>query len=90
MENKLPFNQIDNGKVKIRTFDSKIDEHELKWHRDRESRMVTVIESDNWRVQLDNELPVLLESGKSYLIPKGVFHRVIKGDGDLKISITFL
>lgn len=90
MDSKLPFNQKDYGNVKVRTFDSNVDEHELKWHRDRESRIVQVIESDNWKVQLDNELPVLLESGKSYLIPKGVFHRVIKGNGDLKLSITFL
>lgn len=90
MKNKLPFKQKNHGNAKIRTFDSNVDEHELKWHRDRETRMVEVLESDNWKVQLDNELPVILEVGKSYLIPEGIFHRVIKGNGDLKVSITFI
>jgi len=90
MKNKLPFIQKEHNNTKIRTFDSNVDEHELKWHRDRENRLVEVLESDNWKVQLDNELPITLEVGKSYLIPEGTYHRVIKGNGDLKVSISFL
>jgi hypothetical protein len=52
--------------------------------------MVEVIESDNWKFQLDNELPTTLIVGEKYLIPEGVYHRIIKGNGDLKVSITFL
>ena len=52
--------------------------------------MVEVIESDNWKFQLDNELPTTLVVGEKYLIPEGVYHRIIKGNGDLKVSITFL
>jgi hypothetical protein len=41
-------------------------------------------------IQLDNELPILLEKGKEIFIPKGLYHRVIKGNGDLKVSIKFI
>jgi hypothetical protein len=74
----------------LRVFTESVDDGELKWHRDRESRMVEVIESDNWKFQLDNELPTTLIVGEKYLIPEGVYHRIIKGNGDLKVSITFL
>ena len=36
---------------------------------------------------MDNELPIKLTEGKEYFIPKGVYHRLIKGDGDLKVKI---
>jgi hypothetical protein len=41
-------------------------------------------------LQLDEELPVKMEVGKKYLIPEGIYHRTIKGDGDLKIKIEFV
>jgi hypothetical protein len=28
--------------------------------------------------------------GGEYIIPEGIYHRTIKGDGDLKIKITFM
>jgi len=86
----VPYQETISENKKIRVFTESVDDGELKWHRDRESRLVEVLESNNWKVQLDNELPVTLEVGKSYLIPEGVFHRVIKGNGDLKVSITFV
>lgn len=86
----LPFKQIDNGNFKIRTFDSKVDEHELMWHRDLEDRLVTIIESNGWKFQMDNKLPLNLRKGDKVFIPKDTFHRVIKGNGDLKIKVEFL
>jgi len=89
-EDKTPYQETISEDKKIRVFTESVDDGELKWHRDKEDRIVKVLESNNWKVQLDNELPVILEVGKSYLIPEGVFHRVIKGNGDLKVSITFI
>lgn len=88
---RLPFKEIKKGKgnIKIRTFDSNIDEFELKWHRDREDRKVTIIESNGWKYQEDNKLPVNLKEGDVIFIPKETFHRVIKGNGDLKIKVEF-
>ena len=77
-------------KSKIRIFESNVDSGELHWHRDRETRLVEVIEGDGWLLQLDNELPVKMIKGGKYTIPEGIYHRTIKGYGDLKLKITFI
>lgn len=83
----LPFTEVINGNKKIRTFSANVDEGELHWHRDREDRLVEVLEGSNWKIQFDNELP---REFTSIIIPEGVYHRLIKGTDDLKISITFI
>jgi hypothetical protein len=87
MEN-LPYQQqiIDNKKLRI--FSPDVDSEELKWHRDRENRLVEVLEGNNWYLQMDDELPKRLNVGEKYYILVGVYHRVIKGDGELKVLIT--
>ena len=77
-------------KSKIRIFESNVDSGELYWHRDRETRLIEVLEGNGWMLQLDDELPVEMKVGNQYLIPEGVYHRTIKGDGDLKIKIDFV
>ena len=76
-------------KSKIRIFESNVDSGELHWHRDREDRIVEVLEGNGWFLQLDNQLPVEMVTGEKYFIPEGVYHRTIKGNGDLKIKINF-
>ena len=44
-----------------------------------------MIGETDWMFQFDNELPFQME-GK-FFIPMGVYHRVIKGSGDLKLKI---
>jgi hypothetical protein len=68
----------------VRVFGEDIDPIELKWHRDREDRTVEALESTDWMMQLDNQLPVKIEKVR---IPAGEWHRVIKGTGELKIRI---
>jgi hypothetical protein len=72
----------------IREFNQETDSGEFMWHRDRESRIIESIGPTNWKIQLDNELPKTIE-GKVF-IPMGVYHRLIKGTGDLKINLTKL
>jgi quercetin dioxygenase-like cupin family protein len=36
---------------------------------------------------MDNQLPKILSEGDTLFIPKGVYHRVIKGNGKLVILI---
>lgn len=74
---------VDN--IVVRTFDENIDPVELMWHRDEEDRLVESIGSTDWMVQIDNSLPISLD--RQIFIPKGVYHRVIKGSGDLTIKI---
>jgi hypothetical protein len=79
----------DNSNFKI--FTSLIPEHtddfELKWHRDNGDRYITVQSGLNWKLQLDNQLPINLEINQSYFIPFNSWHRVIKGNQDLILSI---
>ena len=80
--------QISENK-KLRFFHSNtLNENELEWHRDRENRLVEIIEANGWKFQYDNELPIQLQEGDKLFIPKEHFHRVIKGNGDLVVEIT--
>jgi len=69
----------------IREFDENIDPIELMWHRDDESRTLEIIGETDWKIQLDNKLPILLEN--HIFIPKHEYHRVIKGTKTLKLKI---
>jgi hypothetical protein len=69
----------------IREFNENIDPIELMWHRDNEDRTLEIVGETNWRIQLDNKLPILLEN--HIFIPKHEWHRVIKGTGTLKLKI---
>ena len=71
----------------LREFRDAVDSLELIWHRDSEDRVIKVVESTGWKLQMDNELPVLLEEGATYNIPAYEFHRVIKGNGTLKVLV---
>ena len=84
--NEFPFeeNKIEEN-VFIRTFYNNIESGDLVWHRDREDRVIESIGKTNWTIQLDNQLPKEINSPT--FIPMGVYHRLIKGDGDLKLKI---
>jgi hypothetical protein len=89
-ENDVPYDETITEGKKVRLFTESVDDNELKWHRDREDRLVEVIEGNGWELQFDNELPIKLKKGMGLIIPEGVYHRVIKGSGSLKVSITVL
>lgn len=76
-----------SSNVRERTFEENVTDVELLWHRDREDRTIEVIEGNNWKLQLDDQLPVLLEKNQKYFVPAGMYHRAIKGDGKLVIKI---
>jgi hypothetical protein len=70
----------------IREFSQDIDELDLIWHMDDEDRTIIAIEETDWLFQFDDELPLSLNS--PIFIPRHKIHRVIKGNGDLKIRIA--
>jgi len=85
IENDFPFSEsIKDGYI-IREFKNDIDQDLLVWHRDYENRVIEPIGKTNWKIQFENKLPV--EINKQIEIPKGTYHRVIKGDGSLKIKL---
>jgi hypothetical protein len=72
----------------IRVFRTDLPDEELVWHRDREDRTVEVLVESDWKLQIEDSLPVTLEKCKKYFIPKGIYHRVVKGTTDLIVKIT--
>jgi hypothetical protein len=82
----LPFQETKLGNnIFIREFSQNTDSGEFMWHRDREDRIIESIETTDWKIQLDNELPKVIEG--EVFIPMGVYHRLIKGTGDMKIKL---
>ena len=83
----FPFKEKkEKNNIFIREFSSSTDSKEFVWHRDKEDRIVEAISNSGWMIQMDNELPRLID-GKIF-IPKETYHRVIKGKGDLVVRIT--
>jgi len=80
-----PYKDVLIEDVVIREFDENIDPIELKWHRDSEDRLIEAVGDTNWKFQLENKLPI--EMKREIFIPKGVWHRIIKGTRSVKIKI---
>lgn len=72
----------------IRTFEESVQEFELVWHRDKEDRIITPLHKTDWKFQLDNDVPRVIEN--EIFIPKETYHRLIKGTGNLKVNILKL
>ena len=72
---------------KYRLFKEGVDEEELMWHQDEFDREVLVLDGKNWKIQFDNELPIVLEMGNVIKIENHKYHRIIKGNGNLIIRI---
>jgi quercetin dioxygenase-like cupin family protein len=82
-----PFQQSEEQGYLYRTFSSNVDSHELVWHKDKKDREVLIIESNGWKFQMDNQIPVELKEGDVVFIPKDTYHRVIKGLDNLQVRI---
>ena len=84
-----PYQQIHISKNKFeRVFREHTDESELVWHRDAANRTVKVIESNGWKFQQDNKLPIELKEGDTFTINAKEYHRILKGKGSLVVEIT--
>ena len=71
----------------LRTFYSTVSSDEMVWHRDNEERKVTVIEGEGWRFQFNGSLPIELREGKEVMIPREMYHRLLKGKTKLVLQI---
>ena len=83
-------NTVISTNTVVREFSQDTDPMSLVWHQDNEDRLVTPLHETDWMVQLDDQLPIKLKIGEKILIPEGVWHRVIKGTGDLKVEVIFV
>ena len=84
--NKPYGEEIISENIVVRTFSPDVEFEDLKWHRDREDRIVTPLNDNDWQYQEDNKLPVPIN--RKLEIPKGLWHRVIKGTTLLKVEIV--
>jgi len=84
----FPFKENIEDGYHIRTFTNDVEDSELVWHRDKEDRIVESVGKTDWMLQMDNEVPKIIE-GK-FFIPKNTYHRVIKGSGDLTVKVKKL
>lgn len=76
---------IDDGDIRIFNYESPIEQY--VWHRDKEDRIIEILEGEGWQLQFEDCLPFLLKEGMRFEIPEGDFHRLLKGATDLKIRI---
>jgi len=84
----LPFKEKSiSENLVLREFSKTGISDEQMWHRDAENRKVIVVESGGWSFQIDNSLPVNLSNGDEIFIPKETWHRVIQGEGVLKVKV---
>lgn len=74
----------------LRFFSSTVDDAEFEWHVDFEDRLITILKSNNWKLQLDETIPQKLIVGQEIFIEKFTWHRIIKGEGDLVVKIIKL
>jgi hypothetical protein len=84
---KLPFKQQKIADKLIREFSPYADLDELKWHRDTTNRDVKIIQGGGWKFQSWDELPKTLKNEDKLYIPRGTWHRVLRGDEPLIIEI---
>jgi hypothetical protein len=89
MVEELPFSEsvIYKGHIEtvIRTFSSDAGLEDLKWHWDEEDRTIHPVGETDWMFQHDNQLPIQILSKID--IPKGAWHRLIKGTADLQLIV---
>jgi len=89
MNNILPFNEKEiSNNVFIREFSQNINSQDLTWHIDPEDRIIEPLYETDWLFQFDNELPIRIF--EQIRIPKGVYHRIIKGSDNLVIRVIKL
>ena len=79
--------QYDDKKF-YRVFNENVNSDELIWHRDKKDRCVRVVSvGKNWKFQMEDTFPIEINKGDEILIPKMTFHRLIKGNNKLILSI---
>jgi hypothetical protein len=83
-----PYVEYSTTSGMVRIFDSNLDPEELVWHRDKKDRTIRVLNESDWKIQMDNEVPLDMKQNFTIFIPKETYHRVIKGTTDLVVDIN--
>jgi hypothetical protein len=82
----LPFlEKYIEGEEFIRVFSQDSESEDMVWHRDLEDRIIESFDQTDWMIQIENRIPEKISN--SIEIKSGVWHRLIKGSGDLTLKI---
>lgn len=85
----FPFQEVPLGEnVFIRLFVKDLPSDELIWHWDKEDRTIEVLQSGGWSYQERDKKSRKLKNRETFSIHTGVWHRILKGSGDLIIKVT--
>ena len=82
-----PYRELRRGNATLREFRGDVDADDLVWHQDKRDRKVTVVEGEGWSLQLQEGLPFQIVKGCTYDIPARTWHRLIRGQGPLRVRI---
>ena len=86
---ELPFQETHiTGTSSLRVFSTDLDQTDLVWHRDPETRIIEAVGDTDWKVQLEGGLPQSLTVPVT--VPVGEWHRLVKGAGEVTLKITKL
>jgi len=87
-KSSFPFAEtVLDERTRLRTFAPATGHDELVWHRDREHRIVQVLEGKGWMMQVDGRLPIPMTPGEVHVIPKETWHRVIREDSATHLTV---
>lgn len=87
MSTPRPYSELRRGDTILREFRGDVDSEDLIWHQDERDRRVTVVEGKDWKLQLQDGLPLQMVEGDTYDIPARTWHRLIRGQGNLRVKI---
>jgi hypothetical protein len=83
-----PYTEERYGNIITRRFRADVPIGDLIWHRDEHNRKIKVVRGKGWQFQFDNELPQDLQEGEIVLVPREIYHRLLRGYTDLILEIT--
>lgn len=87
MHTPRPYVERRSGSFIIREFKGDVDQGDLIWHQDKSDRTITVEEGKGWKLQMQEGLPFHLVEGYTYSVPAKTWHRLIRGQGSLRVKI---
>ena len=83
-----PYTQVEEEGYVVRQFKETVLDEELVWHRDKQDRIIEVLDGEGWKFQYDNQLPFDLKKGDVFAVEAYEYHRLIKGETDLVLKIS--
>lgn len=82
---EFPIEFLPDRVVVLRRFNEQVVTDELLWHWDDEDRIIAPVHETDWMFQFDNKLPQPIQG--EIKIPSGIWHRLIRGTGDLTLKV---